>query len=249
MRSLGEEVYIGRPLTKARRENITRARWILHLQATVWRFLMEMGMILHPLAHPQPHKPAFWKSIPASVSPNQGNIALASYVPLHHKRLLKRYRDVYDIDAGPNERGYPVVVNFRGGGFTLGGPEDDARWATAVVSGTHAAVCSVHYRRAPEHPFPTAVEDGVDVVFYLIDHAGELGIDPLRIGVSGFSAGGNISFTVPRRLEEELRQRKIHRSRLESDMAPEASATQPKRVAIQHAQGPVTVTTTTTTRV
>jgi acetyl esterase/lipase len=87
----------------------------------------------------------------------------------------------------------------------------------------------------------------VDAVFYLIDHAEELGIDPHRIAVSGFSAGGNMSFTVPLRLEEELRQRNIRKSGLASDMDPEASAAQPKQVAIQHAQEPATVTTTPTT--
>jgi acetyl esterase/lipase len=78
--------------------------------------------------------------------------------------------------------------------------------AAAVVSSTHAVVCSVHYRRAPEHPFPTAVEDAVDAVFYLIDHAEELGIDPHWIAIPGFSAAGNTSFTVPLQLEEELRR-------------------------------------------
>jgi acetyl esterase/lipase len=76
---------------------------------------------------------------------HQRNIALAFYVPRHYKRHLKRYRDVYDIKADHNERGYPVVVNFPGGGFTFGGPEDDARRTTAVVSITHAIVYSVHY--------------------------------------------------------------------------------------------------------
>src|SRR5690606_21204512 len=61
------------------------------------------------------------------------------------------------------------------------------------------------YRRAPEYPFPTAVEDGVDAILYLIHHADELGLDASRIAVSGFSAGGNMAFTVPLRLEAELR--------------------------------------------
>lgn len=87
-------------------------------------------------------------------------------------------------------------------GFTPGGPEDDARWAAVVVSNTHAVVCSVYYRRAaPEHPFPTAGEDGADAVFYLTDHAEELGIDPHRVAVSGLSAGGGVSFAVPLRLD------------------------------------------------
>jgi putative ergosteryl-3beta-O-L-aspartate hydrolase len=100
----------------------------------------------------------------------------------------------------------------------------------------------VHYRRAPEHPFPTAVEDGVDAVF---DRAEELGIDPHRIAISGFSAGGNMSFTVPLRLEDELRRRKIRQSGLASDLPPKVGAAQPEEVAVQHAQEPVTVTTGT----
>lgn len=57
--------------------------------------------------------------------------------------------------------GYPVVINFHGGGFTLGSADDDARWCGTVVDECHAVVVSVDYRLAPEHPFPTAVEDGV----------------------------------------------------------------------------------------
>src|SRR5258706_2597846 len=79
------------------------------------------------------------------------------------------------------------------GAFTLGGPEDDARGATAVVSNTRAVVCSVHYPRAPEHPIPPAVGDGVDAVVYLIDYAPELGTRPLPIVVSRGSADSDMS--------------------------------------------------------
>jgi len=68
----------------------------------------------------------------------------------------------------------------------------------------NAVVVSVEYRLAPEHPFPTAVEDGVDAVLYLAQNADELCLDLDKIAVSGFSSGGNMSLTVPLRLQEEL---------------------------------------------
>jgi len=99
--------------------------------------------------------------------------------------------------------GYPVVINFHGGGFTLGSATDDARWCGTVVDECHAVVVSVDYRLAPECPFPTAVEDGVDAVLWIHEHAVELGIDRDKIALSGFSSGGNMAFTVPLRLYDE----------------------------------------------
>ena len=99
---------------------------------------------------------------------------------------------------------YPVVINFHGGGFTLGNSHDDARWCGTVVDECHAVVISVDYRLAPECPFPTAVEDGVDAVVYVHKHAEELGIDKDKIALSGFSSGGNMCFTVPLRLYDEM---------------------------------------------
>ena len=100
--------------------------------------------------------------------------------------------------------GYPVVINFHGGGFTLGSSGDDARWCGTVVNECNAVVISVDYRLAPEHPFPTAVEDGVDAVLWTHEHAEELGIDKDKIALSGFSSGGNMAFTVPLRLYDEI---------------------------------------------
>ncbi|BFZ55905.1 hypothetical protein PYCC9005_002946 [Savitreella phatthalungensis] len=96
----------------------------------------------------------------------------------------------------------PCVVNFHGGGFTIGAPEDDSTWATVMVEQLGACCVSVGYRLAPEHPFPTAVDDGADAVLWLVEHAQELNIDRSRLVTSGFSAGGNLAFTVPMRLHE-----------------------------------------------
>ncbi|KAF2761304.1 alpha/beta-hydrolase [Pseudovirgaria hyperparasitica] len=149
-------------------------------------------MLLHRLAPPRPPKPSFSRTIQATISPNTGHFQLHFYVPNDYvlQQRLRRKR-------------FPVVVNFHGGGFTLGTASDDARWAQCVVSQVNAVVVAVDYRLAPEHAFPTPVEDGVDAVKYITEHCEDLLIDPDRMAISGFSSGGNMTFTVPLRMQEE----------------------------------------------
>ena len=52
---------------------------------------------------------------------------------------------------------------------------------------------SVGYRHAPEHRFPTAVEDGYAATRWIAEHAAELGGTPGPVMVAGWSAGGNIA--------------------------------------------------------
>lgn len=144
---------------------------------------MAIGMKLHHFAHPKPPSPAFKIKIPSRLSPHPGSFKLVFYVP-----------ESYYEDDG---RHYPVVVNFHGGGFTLGTGTDDARWADAVVSTAEAILVSVEYRLAPEYPFSTGVEDCTDALIYLAAHAQSLRIDAARIALSGFSAGGNYALTAP----------------------------------------------------
>lgn len=155
---------------------------------------MRIGMLLHRLAPPRPPHPTFQRTIaPTVAADKKGHITLHFYVPRN-----------YAIEAQLRRKKYPVVVNFHGGGFTLGSATDDARWCRILVEELSAVVVSVDYRLAPEHPFPTAVEDGVDAILYLAGHADEFNIDLDKIVVSGFSSGGNMAFTVPLRLQEEL---------------------------------------------
>ncbi|GIZ45844.1 hypothetical protein CKM354_000899400 [Cercospora kikuchii] len=222
-----------------------RPRWVLHLQATFWRVLMQLGMFFHRFAPPRPPKPSFWYMIDSTVSGMPGQICLYFYTPPDYdtqQRLWTGWPDTEESDEeelrSPRERqrarmsvgsigdglrrrsrsfrrwgSYPVIINFHGGGFTLGSPHDDARWCGTVVQELDAVVVSVDYRRAPEHPFPTAVEDGVDAVLFVHQHAEDLGLDPQKIMLSGFSSGGNMAFTVPLRLYDHLTG--FHRETLE----------------------------------
>lgn len=156
---------------------------------------MEIGMFMHRLAPPRPPNYTFRRSIRSNFSNHPGSFLLYFYCPLSWRH------------RSPGQT-YPVVINFHGGGFTLGRACDDARWFHAVVSQVGAIVVSVDYRLAPEHPFPAAVKDGVEAVLYLSDHAAELGLDIDNFAVSGFSAGGNMAFSVPLRLQAEIQASK-----------------------------------------
>ncbi|MET1133625.1 MAG: alpha/beta hydrolase [Aeromicrobium sp.] len=93
----------------------------------------------------------------------------------------------------------PAIVNFHGGGWVQGSPEQSAWLASRVAAGTGATVISPSYRLAPEHPFPAAVDDTWEALTWIADHADNLGIDLDRIGVMGDSAGGNLAAVAAQR--------------------------------------------------
>lgn len=90
----------------------------------------------------------------------------------------------------------PLLVFFHGGGFILGSLATHANTCRFTAAQAGCKVLAVGYRKAPEHPFPTAVEDCVGAFRWAIAHAGELGVDPSRVAVGGDSAGGNLAAVV-----------------------------------------------------
>lgn len=87
----------------------------------------------------------------------------------------------------------PAIVNFFGGGWVYGDPEQSAWLCSHVAARTGAVVISPPYRLAPEHPFPAAVDDAWAVVSWVKKNSATLGIDPDRVAVMGDSAGGNLA--------------------------------------------------------
>lgn len=90
----------------------------------------------------------------------------------------------------------PAVVFFHGGGYIFGHIDLFDGPVARYVSAGGVPILSVEYRRAPEHPFPTPLEDAYTALNWLYDHAGKLGVDPGRIGVMGDSAGGGLAAAV-----------------------------------------------------
>lgn len=94
-------------------------------------------------------------------------------------------------DAVQTSRG--AVLYLHGGGFVVGAPQDYDGLVSTLCQESGCVVVSVDYRLAPEHPFPSAVEDAEAAMGWLFAHASELGADARRVVVAGDSAGGNLA--------------------------------------------------------
>lgn len=93
-----------------------------------------------------------------------------------------------------------TVVLLHGGGWTVGDVAAYDGLARRVADRVGAVVVAVEFRRAPEHPFPAAVEDAVAATRWASAHAAELGGDPRRVAVAGDSGGGNLAAVVCQQL-------------------------------------------------
>jgi acetyl esterase len=92
-----------------------------------------------------------------------------------------------------SDRALPALVYMHGGGWVVGSINSHDGITAALANDTPCVVISVDYARAPEHPFPAAVEDCQAAVAWVFDNAETLGIDAEAIAVGGDSAGGNLA--------------------------------------------------------
>ena len=87
-----------------------------------------------------------------------------------------------------------TLLYLHGGGFVIGGVQTHDSLCRQLALAGDCAVLSLEYRLAPEHPFPTAVDDAWAVLRHLAaGGAAALGLDSHRLAVAGDSAGGTLS--------------------------------------------------------
>ena len=87
----------------------------------------------------------------------------------------------------------PAVVWYHGGGMIMGSLHSFDRLARDMADATGAVLINVDYRLAPEHRYPAGNDDAYAALVWAHRVAGELGVDPRRIGVGGDSAGGGLA--------------------------------------------------------
>ena len=91
-----------------------------------------------------------------------------------------------------------VMFYLHGGGYAWGSLQSHRHLASELGRAAGMKALALDYRRAPEFPFPQALEDAVSGYRFLLD----CGFDPRRITVTGDSAGAGLAVALLVRLKE-----------------------------------------------
>jgi acetyl esterase len=121
---------------------------------------------------------------------------------------IRRYRPVDLPDLAPTE------LFLHGGGFISGSVDEliNDRLLTRRAHDARLQVISVDYRLAPEHPYPAAVDDVIAVLDVVREQPERFGVDVLRIGIGGVSAGAGIAASAALHLRDRGDDVLIHQS-------------------------------------
>lgn len=94
-----------------------------------------------------------------------------------------------------------VILYCHGGGYNTGSFRYARSVTNKLASTTSMDVLSFDYRLSPEHPYPAALEDAVQVWDYLM----HFGYGARDVIVAGDSAGGNLALALVLKLKEQER--------------------------------------------
>lgn len=110
-------------------------------------------------------------------------------VHLHYRGEPLSSRVYAPEDEGP----FPLLVYVHGAGWVAGNLDTHDSVCRRFTAGIPAVVVSVEYRLAPEHKFPTPLEDVYRAVCWAMENVASLGADVEAVAVAGDSAGGNLA--------------------------------------------------------
>ncbi len=116
--------------------------------------------------------------------------------------------EVVEVEAGgvpgvwvrsANAGDEAVVLYLHGGSYTGGSSRSHRELAARIARAAAARGLVLDYRRAPEDPYPAALDDALAAYRWLI---GDQGVDPRDLSVAGDSAGGGLALSLLHALRE-----------------------------------------------
>ncbi|KAI6383313.1 hypothetical protein MCOR25_000233 [Pyricularia grisea] len=127
----------------------------------------------------------------------------------YHPTLIKKYKSrpglpirVFfpkDYDhVNPQGNPLPCFFSIHGGGYVSGFPDLNDDWNHHFSNTNSAIVIALNYRKAPRHPYPIPIHDVAALIITVLEDQKDLArhIDPNRVAMGGFSAGGSLTLAV-----------------------------------------------------
>jgi acetyl esterase len=102
----------------------------------------------------------------------------------------------------PRREAAGVYLHIHGGGWVLGGCDEQDVRLTEFAEQTGLCVASVEYRRSPEDPYPAAPDDCEDAALWLLERGFEELGTPEVATIGGESAGAHLAATTLLRLRD-----------------------------------------------
>lgn len=98
--------------------------------------------------------------------------------------------DIYKPASGTEKR--MALIHLHGGGFARGSKDTLAGKVTPITARGYVSIAA-QYRLTDVAKWPAQIDDAKTVIQWTRAHADSLGIDPKRIAMVGYSAGGYIA--------------------------------------------------------
>jgi acetyl esterase/lipase len=92
-----------------------------------------------------------------------------------------------------------VILYIHGGSFNSGSVVSHRALAANIAMACKARALIIDYRLAPEHPFPSALQDALAAYDWLLSN----GIPAGQVAIAGDSAGGTLSLTLLIQLRDQ----------------------------------------------
>ena len=99
---------------------------------------------------------------------------------------------VYRAAKESDGRQKPCLIYIHGGGMIMGNLETGNLNCLNFARTFDISVLSIEYRKAPEFPYPAAIEDCIDAISWIVSNSELFKIDLANLGIYGSSAGGGL---------------------------------------------------------
>ncbi|NNF88685.1 MAG: alpha/beta hydrolase [Acidimicrobiia bacterium] len=99
--------------------------------------------------------------------------------------------------------GQGAVLMIHGGGYVLGTNKDILMKAVELARECGVPVFCPGYRLGPEDPFPAGLDDCHQAWTWLLQNASNHGVDPTKIVIGGYSAGGGLAAALAQRIHDD----------------------------------------------